>query len=301
MSHILWFLFGVTIASGVAFIIHILNKRRLMKRAGQLTEYLEAVNSGKEKVLIHSEDELSHLEDELCKTVSELRIARDESQKSRKQQADNLADIAHQLKTPITSLSLMAQILADSTEETRKDCLIRIENQLVRLERLISSLLTMSKLDTRTVAFVREPTNFDELIACAIEPIETFIESRNQNLIVRGDDVVVHCDCTWTAEALLNIIKNCVEHTQDGGEIMASCSETPLYVEIVIEDNGKGFEPDEIPRLFRRFYSGKNAAKDSIGIGLALARSIIEGQNGLIRAENRQEGGARFVIKFYLK
>lgn len=291
------------IISTIALVVYIIkcrqNKQKI-SRINNLTRYLEEVNSGKESVLVRCEDEFSHLEDEIYKTVGELRCSKEFALKERQSLSDNLADIAHQLKTPITSMSLMAQLLAETCPDEELDYINRLTNQISRLERLVSSLLILSKLDASTLIFERKLIDIYSLLTYAVEPIEDSLKEKHQTLSIEGSDSVeFEVDINWTLEALLNIFKNCSEHIEDGGHIIAYYSKNPLYAEIIIEDNGKGFSQEELPYIFNRFYRGRNANKDSIGIGLALSRSIIERQNGTLHAENCHNGGARFIIKFY--
>lgn len=299
MSSIAWFFFGVLLAAAVFLFLWLCRRRRRRERLSALTAYLEAASCGRETALARIEDEFSLLEDEMYKTVSELRIAREQAQEERRQQADNLADIAHQLKTPLTSLSLMTQLLAANASQEQQEYIGRIDSQLSRLSWLTGSLLTMSRLDSGAVTFSPVSLTFEELIARATEPIDQLLQERGQALHVVGKELSVFCDTHWTAEALVNLIKNCSEHTPAGGQITATAVCTPLYLQITVEDTGSGFDPHELPHLFHRFFRGKNSGKDSIGIGLALCRAIVQGQGGIIRAENRPERGARFVLRFY--
>lgn len=299
MNETMWFLFGIVLTGCLILFFWWKHYIRLRSRLSGLTCYLEQASCGKETALARIEDEFSLLEDELYKTVSELRIAREQAQNERLQQADNLADIAHQLKTPLTSMSLMTQLLFEDATADQQEYIARIDNQLTRLEWLTGSLLTMSRLDAGAVTFSPAPVIFEELSARATEPMEQLLKERLQTIRVCGKETSISCDPRWTAEALVNLIKNCSEHTPVHGEILLTAFSTPLYHQITVEDNGTGFMPQELPFLFRRFYRGKNSAKESIGIGLALCRGIVEGQGGIIRAENQTKGGARFVIRFY--
>lgn len=299
MSGLLWFLTGSVTVAAVGFPVWLRRRRRRQNRLLELSAFLEAASCGRETALARTEDEFSQLEDEVYKTVGELRVARERAQQERRQQADNLADIAHQLKTPLTSMSLMTQLLSAEASPEQMEYVGRIDSQLIRLGWLTDSLLTMSRLDAGAVAFAPVMMTFEELAARALEPMEQLLRERAQTAAIRGAEVSITCDPHWTAEALVNIIKNCSEHTPAGGQITLEAALTPLYLQITVEDTGPGFDPDELPRLFCRFFRGKNSGKDSIGIGLALCRAIVEGQDGIIRAENRQEGGARFVIRFY--
>ncbi len=299
MSEIMWLIFGGAISGLTFLVVYVRRRRRQRKRLMDLVIYLEAASCGMETTLARVEDEFSLLEDELYKTISELRIAREQAQKERRQQTDNLADIAHQLKTPLTSMSLMTQLLTDGALPQQKVYIQRLDNQLTRLEWLTGSLLTMSRLDAGVVDFAHTELSFEELAARATEPMEQTLHDRKQAVTIRGCETKVICDPYWTAEALVNIIKNCSEHTPEGGGIILEATDTPLYVQITVKDTGSGFATEELPHIFRRFFRGKNTHKDSIGIGLALCRAIVEGQGGSVRAENRPEGGARFIIRFY--
>lgn len=299
MSGILWFFTGGAAVAVACLSVWLLQRKQRRKRLMELSAYLEAASCGRETALARTEDEFSLLEDELYKTVGELRVAREQAQREREQQAENLADIAHQLKTPLTSMSLMTQLLSAEALPEQLEYIGRIDSQLTRLGWLTDSLLTMSRLDAKAVEFVTVTLTFEELAARAMEPMEQIIRERSQTVMIHGKEVSLSCDPHWTAEALVNLIKNCSEHIPAGGQIVMETTSTPLYMQIIVEDNGPGFDPSELSRLFRRFFRGKNSGKDSIGIGLALCRAIVEGQGGMIRAENRPEGGARFVIRFY--
>jgi signal transduction histidine kinase len=274
-------------------------KRRQARIAG-LTAYLESANLGRDTQLIRQEDDFSRLEDELYKTVTALRQSSQAASRERQSLADNLADISHQLKTPITSMSLMTQLLSESRTDEQAIYIEKLDRQLHRLEALVSSLLTLSKLDAGTLEVKRESVEVFAMLTLAAEPVEDMLLQKKQRLIISSEAHASFTgDLAWTAEAFLNLIKNCCEHTPDGGIISIGYSQNPLYTEIVMEDSGQGFDRNDLPRLFERFYKGKNSAKDSVGIGLALSKSIIEKQNGTIRAENSPEGGARFIVKFY--
>ena len=271
------------------------------QRIEELTAYLEDVNQGRETVLSRREDEFSILEDEIYKTVRELRRTKEEACQERQNLADNLADIAHQLKTPITSMSLMVQLLQQEGEiQGTKVYLDRLEDQIFRMEYLVASLLTLSRLDAGTLELEQENLDAASVIIEACEPLEPQIRAREQTLsIPQQIQACFKGDRHWTAEALSNLIKNCSEHAEEGGCITIKYHQNPLYTEILVADNGPGFDEEDIPHLFQRFYRGKNAGRDSIGIGLALSKSLIERQNGTLRADNGQDGGACFTVRFY--
>ena len=161
-------------------------------------------------------------------------------------------------------------------------------------------MLKISKLDAGTIKFSNERINLFKLIKKSAEPIEIPLDLRNQSLVINSDkNESFYGDLNWTVEAVENILKNCMEHTEEGGTITVNLSETPIFSEIVISDNGKGIDKEDLPNLFKRFYKGKNSSSSSVGIGLALAKMIVVSQNGVIKAENNKDKGARFIIRFY--
>lgn len=283
----------------VFLFIFILVYRQNRKKIDELTNYLSAINSGKESMLPKSsEDSFSLLQDEIYKTVVELKQSKERAVTANKALSKNLADISHQLKTPITSMSLMNELLSENNEN--KVYTQKLQNQIKRLEYLVTSLLTLSKIDAGTLLLKKEKIDVYTLLLGAIEPIEDVIKQKNQTIEIKSDKEVIYIgDKNQSREAILNILNNCSEHTPANGKITLSYEQNSIYTQIIIEDNGEGFAKDDIPYLFKRFYKGKNSGNDSIGIGLALSKSIIEKQNGFITAENKKTGGVRFIIKFY--
>lgn len=260
MNGAVWFLSGAAGASAVYALLWFLARKRRQKRLLSLSAYLEAASCGRETALARTEDEFSLLEDEIYKTVGELRIAREQELLQRRRLADNLADIAHQLKTPLTSMLLMTQLLSAEAQQEQLEYTERIDSQLTRLVWLTDSLLTMSRLDAGAIQFASVSLTFEELCARALEPMEQALSARSQAVSVRGQETAFSCDPHWTAEALLNLIKNCSEHTPDGGQIVLEAAATPLYLQIIVEDNGPGFDPAELPRRSAVFSAAKTAA-----------------------------------------
>lgn len=223
-------------------------------------------------------------------------------EKKKEKLCDNLADISHQLKTPpLTSMSLMIELLESSSIRGDEALYIKnISSQIYRLNYLVSSLLILSKIDADAMPLEYTSINVYELVCVAVETLHLMIEKKNQKLFIKGNSNMCFTgDFHWTNEAIVNIIKNCSEHAPSGGEISINYKQNPICTEITIEDNGQGFDKKDIPHLFTRFYKGENSSKDSVGIGLALANSIIKKQNGEITAVNSDTGGAKFIIKFY--
>lgn len=280
-----------------------LQRKRENLRIQALTDYLEQANTGKADILSAlGEDAFSKLEDEIYKTVTFLYRTREAAVRAKEEFAKNLSNIAHQIKTPITAISLTVQTFgAAETEEGKaeKEGLSQIHRQLMRLTHLEEALLILARLDAGTLVFKKKGTDVYTLLVLAADHLEElFAQSGVSVRIPELGEIPITVDLEWTMEAMMNLLKNCAEHSA-GGMIHCSYEQNPLYTEIMIRDEGEGFAKEDIPHLFERFYRGKNAEKGGIGIGLALAKEIIERQNGTIRAENRKEGGACFIVRFY--
>ena len=278
------------------------------KRIEGLSDYLEQVNIGKAAVLSASgEGIFSKLEDEIYKTVTFLYQTRDAAVQAKNDFAENLSNIAHQIKTPITAISLSLQTLSEipMKNEYEKEKMEQIKKQLIRLIHLEESLLVLSRLDAGTLMFQKEDVDVFTLLVLAADNLqELFADSGTFIDIPESGEMAVTADLNWTMEAVINVMKNCMEHNA-GGIVHCSYGQNPLYTEIFIWDEGDGFAKEDIPHLFKRFYRGKNADAggnirgSGIGIGLALSKEIIEHQNGTIRAKNLPNGGACFEIRLY--
>ena len=278
------------------------------KRIEELSDYLEQVNMGKAVVLsVSGEDLFSKLEDEIYKTVTFLYQTKDAAVQAKNDFAENLSNIAHQIKTPITAISLSLQTLSEMPmkKEYEKDRMEQIKKQLNRLIHLEESLLVLSRLDAGTLRFQKEDVDVFTLLVLAADNLqELFTDSGTFIDIPESGEMAVTADLNWTMEAVINVMKNCMEHNA-GGTVHCSYGQNPLYTEIFIWDEGDGFAKEDIPHLFQRFYRGKSADAggnirgSGIGIGLALSKEIIEHQNGTIRAKNLPNGGACFEIRFY--
>lgn len=272
------------------------NRQEAM-RIQALTDYLEQVNTGKAVILSPAgEDDFSKLEDEIYKTVTYLYYTRETAVRARDGYAENLSNIAHQIKTPITAISLSVQMMRQDMGGKYPE---QVEKQLSRLMHLEETLLVLSRMDAGTLTLKKEEVDVYTLLVLAADNLqELFADTGSRVDIPELGEAAVIADLDWTMEAVINVLKNCMEHNA-GGTVHCSYAQNPLCTEILIWDEGKGFEKEDIPHLFERFYRGKNAGEGGIGIGLSLAREIIERQNGTIRARNRPDGGALFEIRFY--
>ena len=241
----------------------------------------------------YSEGELSILHSEIYKMTVRLREQQQKLLSDKEYLANSLADISHQIRTPLTSINLLVERLSATglTDECRHQLTNELYELLSRIDWLIITLLKISKLDAGTVSL-------EMLINKSCAPLLIPIELRGQELIIRAEGDF-YGDSAWTSEAVGNMVKNCMEHTPDGGRIEINAVETALYSEIVIKDNGTGISPEDLPHIFERFYKGKDSDGKSFGIGLALSRMIIAGQKGTVKAENGKNAGAMFTLRFY--
>ena len=272
--------------------------RKSDARIQALTEYLEKINTGVQGLVFESsDDEFSKLQDEIYKTVTELYQTKEEALTARNNFAENLSNIAHQLKTPITSISLTVQMAKEHLGDTRT---AEIERQISRLMHLEEALLLLSRIDAGTLAFDRKPTDVFTLLSLASDNLyELFIQKGVLIDIPEMGKMNINVDLNWTMEAVMNLMKNCMEATGIDTAVHCSYEKNPLYVQIRIWDEGEGFAKEDLPHLFNRFYRGEKAKNTGIGIGLSLSKAIIEMQSGIIRAFNLPNGGACFEIRFY--
>ena len=266
-------------------------------RLRALAEYLEQASTGKAPILSASgEDDFSKLEDEIYKTVTFLYQTKDEAVQAKNDFAENLSNIAHQIKTPITAISLSVQMMKQNMDNKH---LRQVEKQLTRLAHMEEALLVLSRIDAGTLHLQRDEVDVFTLLVLAADNLqELLISSRTSVEIPELGEMPVTVDLDWTMEAVMNLMKNCMEHSP-GGTVHCSYAQNPLYTEILIWDDGEGFAKEDIPHLFERFYRGQNAGEGGTGIGLALSKELIERQNGTIRAKNKPDGGALFEIRFY--
>jgi signal transduction histidine kinase len=256
-------------------------------------------------ILDNREGRLSILKNDIYTLANQMSEQRDNLQKERDNLRDTLADISHQLKTPLTSMMIMVDLLEDTLEqdvpapEKQAEFIANIKMGLTRTEWLVSSLLKMARLDSGTVVFAREGIDAAALIERAIEPLQILLDVKNQRVIIGGEANLV-CDKRWTAEALTNIIKNASEYSPDGGEICIASGSNPICAWISVTDSGKGIPDSEIPLLFKRFQGSRS--ERGYGIGLALALAMMRGQDGDIEVDGGgkiQGIGAAFTLKVF--
>ena len=263
----------------------------------KVDDNIAEILDGDYRVNIKNYDEgyISNLRNNIYKVTIKLREQNELLMKNQKYIEEVLEDISHQIKTPLTSMYTINDIVINEKDEKiRRDFLMQNRNQIERIEWLVTSLLKISRLDSGTVKLKYKKVKTKEIIKESLRPINVLIELKNIKLELDLDDSTIYVDYHWTSEALLNIIKNACEHTHS--KIIISSSDNPIYTEIKITDDGEGISKKDLKYIFKRFYKGEHN-KDSIGIGLNMANKIITMEGGDI--ECVVDNGTTFIIKLY--
>ena len=298
--NILFFSLSFTIIM-ITFLLY--NKKK-EKEISEITKYIEEINKKNYELQIDSitEDELSILKNEIYKTTIMLKESAENSNQDKINLKKSLEDISHQLKTPLTSILILLDNLIDDQNmniETRNDFLTDIKREIININFLVQSILKLSKFDANTIHFIKEKTTLNKIIKEAVKNVSTLCDLRNIKIEINGpEDAKIICDAKWQIEAITNILKNSIEHSQDNHKIVVKYEKNNIYSYIEIQDYGEGISKKDLKHIFERFYKGENASKDSIGIGLALSKTIIEEDNGTISVESN-ENGTKFTIKYY--
>lgn len=291
------------LALGIILIIifTVVTKRRY-KNLNDLNDYLSLVCKGIYDMNIddNTEGELSILKNNLYKVITLLQSQNEYLKNDKLYLADSIADISHQLKTPLTSMMVMCELLEnEENPDKRQEFVAVINNQLSKMKWLITNILKISKLDADATEFKREEVSILSVLDDSLKPFALTAELKNIAIQNGANDFVFNGDESWTVEAVSNIVKNCLEHTNDGGKIIIASESTNLYNKLTISDNGCGIAEEDLPHIFERFYHGKNSSKDSVGIGLALAKTVFEKENASVTVKSEQGRGSVFEIRFY--
>lgn len=282
----------------------VISKRKRDRQLEEIICYLEQVQDGRAlpQWQTFQEGRTGILQSEIYKMVIQMQEKTEKAGRDKEYLEKMLSDISHQIRTPLTSVTVMTDLLKepDLPEEKRLAFTEGIESQVGRMNWLIKNLLTLSKLEANVLKLKKEEVRAEKLLQQAAEPFLLLAELKETELRIDADpDIFLSCDIHWTGEAISNIIKNCLEHTAAGGHVEVSASQSNLSTNIFIRDDGCGIDREDLPHIFERFYRGKNASPQSVGIGLALSRQIILQQNGVIEVHSEPGEGSEFHIKFY--
>lgn len=290
----------------IAIIVALIYTNKRDKSLRSINKYLDKVNNGNYELKIedNGEDEISRLRNELYKTTILLRESAENSEKEKTNLSNSLADISHQLKTPLTSIRIMLDNIEENPnmdEKTRNEFIEEISRQIDWISSLVISLLKLAKFDSGSIIMQDKDINVKKLIDNVINNLAIMIDIKNIKIEEKIDeDVILRADYNWQLEALTNIIKNCIEHSKEDSKIKIEVENNSIFVKIKITDEGEGIAKEDLSHIFERFYKSKQVSENSIGIGLSLAKTIIEKENGYIKVDSELGKGTTFEIK-YLK
>lgn len=294
----------ISVSFFIIIFIFLLYNTRKDKELNKITKYIEEINKKNYTLKIDeiSEDELSILKNEIYKTTVMLKENAENSLKDKQELKKSLEDISHQLKTPLTSILVILDDLIDDPdmdEKTREDFIRDIKREVTNINFLVQALLKLSKFDANTINFIKEKSLLKDIIDEAVRNVSTLCDLKNITIDSNGqENSSITCDFMWEVEAITNIIKNCVEHSPKNSKVIINYEQNNVYASISIQDFAGGISKSDLPHIFDRFYKGKNAMQDSVGIGLALAKTIIESDNGNISVET-DSIGTKFTIKYF--
>lgn len=278
-----------------------------MKNINNLTKVLEEINNKNYKIDLDDsrEDELSILKSEIYKTTIMLKEQADNSTLDKINLKDSLFNISHQLKTPLTSINIMLDNILDSeemSEDVRTEFIDNIKREISNIKFLVAGILKLSRLDANVVNFMVEKVKVKDIINECIKNVSSLCDLKNISIDVTGNEMLkINCDFKWQVEAITNILKNCVEHSNNNSKIDIKYINNKMYTEITIRDYGVGIPDKDVKHIFERFYKGSNSTSDSIGIGLSLSKSIIEQENGTVNVNSKLNRGTIFTIRYYNK
>lgn len=286
-------------------LLYLKHEKDQNKEIKKIVRCIEEINKKNYSINIdeNSEDELSILKNELYKITIMLKEDAENSKKDKLKLKDSLSDISHQLKTPLTSINIMLDNILDNPDmdnNTKEKFIQNIKREITNISSLVGEILKLSKFDASVIKFEEQPVFINDLVKSAISNVEMMAELKNINIEVNNqDNIKLVCDAKWQIEAITNILKNCIEHSKDDSTITIDIDSNKIYKQITIKDNGEGIDEKDLPHIFERFYKGKNSSKDSVGIGLALAKTIIEKDNGSIKVDSKKGRQTTFIIKYY--
>ncbi|MCR4566870.1 MAG: HAMP domain-containing histidine kinase [Pseudobutyrivibrio sp.] len=279
-------------------------KIKLKKQIDELISYITKVQdfASLPEIQRISEGSIGILQSEIYKVITILREQYASEHNQKKYMSDMMSDISHQFKTPLTAISLMNELLMSEavSDEQRVEYAGKIDTQINKMTWLIKNLLTLSQLEAGVLEMKEETANLYEMISDLSESILIMADVAEVEYICSiPEEIEIKVDVHWFKEALSNIIKNCIEHTNTGGFVKVSARQNNLCTTISIEDNGNGIAQEHLPHIFERFYKAGNGSYDSVGIGLAMARQIIRVHDGTVEVESEVGKGTKFLINLY--
>lgn len=285
----------------VLFLVVFKDKIAYKKNIRKLTKYFNSINLGNYDIDINDnkENELSILKNEIYKTTIMLKEQASNSQKDKYALKESLEDISHQLKTPLTAITIMLDnVTSDNIDnKVKMRFLSDIKKEVSNINFLVQNLLKLSRFDVNAITYNISLNKLEDIICESLNNLSSLSDLKNVKIKhIKNESVMLKCDYNWEVEAITNIIKNCIEHTENG-TVKISYNDCKTYIKLVIEDNGVGINKEDIAHIFERFYKGANSSKDSVGIGLSLSLSIIEKDNGKIDVESKN--GTTFTIRYY--
>lgn len=292
-------IFG-TVSLGI-YLIYVITQE---KKIAEINEYIKQINNKNYilKIEENNNGELSKLRNELYKTTVLLKETAEISEKEKENLSTAIADISHQLKTPLTSIRIMLDNIQDDPDmekEVGEDFLREISKQIDWISSLVVSLLKIAKFDAGTIKMENNEINAKNLIDNIISNLAILMELKNIEIITNVDEKATFiADYKWQQEALTNILKNAIEHSKQNSRIYITVENTSLFLKIIIKDEGSGIDKEDLKHIFQRFYKTKNSSENSIGIGLPLAKAIIEQSNGYIKVETKYGEGTSFEVKY---
>lgn len=286
-------------------LLYVKHEKVQNKEIQKIVRCIEEINKKNYSINIdeNSEDELSILKNELYKITIRLKEEAENSKKDKFKLKNSLSDISHQLKTPLTSINIMLDNILDNPEmddATKEKFIQNIKREITNISSFAIEILKLSKFDASVIKFEKEQVLIKNLVENAISNVSMIAELKNINIEVNNqDNIKLICDAKWQTEAITNILKDCIEYSKENSTITIDIDSNKIYKQITIKDNGEGIDEKDLPHIFERFYKGKNSSKDSVGIGLALAKTIIEKDNGSIKVDSIKGKETKFTIKYY--
>lgn len=293
------------LSTSIIVLVFLVYNKNKDKKLNEITKCIEQINNQNYKLDIedNTEDELSILKNEVYKTTIMLKEVAENSKSDKLKLKDSLSDISHQLKTPLTSITILIDNIIENKDmesETRNEFAKDIKREITNINFLIQSLLKLSRLDVNQVAFINKNVYMFDLIDDSIKNLAALCDLKNIDIRVNGKtDSKIYCDLKWQTEAITNILKNCVEHSKENSVIDIVYEENEVYSKIEITDYGDGIDKEDVKHIFERFYKAKNSSPESVGIGLSLAKSIVQKNNGTISVTSKLNKGTTFVVKYF--